>query len=88
MSVVNPVDAACEPASLRTVFPLYAAVLRSCFLFIFIYVFFLPFFDFDFGRRMFHIFFLCGYYSVSSVSVSVATRLAYRIWYEMYLTRT
>ena len=37
----------------------------------------LPFFDFDLDIVCFILSFSCGYYAVSSVSVSAATRLAY-----------
>ena len=50
------------------------------------FLLFLPFFDFDFPALVFMLSFSCGYYAVSSVSVSAATRLAcsYDIRY-MYL---
>ena len=80
---------------LRTPPPALLASLQVCafllcavfFLLLFIYfnfLLFLPFFRFRFGRRLFHfVFSSCGCYAVSSVSVSVATRLAH----DMYLIR-
>ena len=41
------------------------------------FLLFLPFFDFDLDIVCFMLSFSCGYYAVSSVSVSAATRLAY-----------
>ena len=62
---------ACKSAYSPCVLPSF---LRSCFLFILFFFSSFPFFAF--GRRLFRLFFLCGYYTstVSSVSVSVATR--------------
>ena len=45
----------------------------------FIFLLLLPFFDFDLDIVCFVLCFSCGYYAVSSVSVSAATRLAYYI---------
>ena len=39
-----------------------------------------PFFDFDLDIVCFILSFPCGYYAVSSVSVSAATRLAYNVY--------
>ena len=51
---------------------------------LFFFLLYLPFFDFDFGHRLFSsCLFLVGTMLVSSVSVSVATRLACNI--HMYL---
>ena len=55
------------------------------------FLLFLPFFDFDLDSVCFHPVFSCGYYAVSSVSVSAATRLAYsyfEVWYLCILIRT
>ena len=52
----------------------------SLFLFLF-----LPFFYFDLDSVCFILSFSCGYYAVSSVSVSAATRLAYDMYIYMYL---
>ena len=43
------------------------------------FLIFHPFFDFDFDIACFILSFSCGYYAVSSVSVSAATRLAYAL---------
>ena len=45
------------------------------------FLLFLRFFDFDLDIACFILSFSCGYYAVSSVSVSAATRLAYDIMY-------
>ena len=47
------------------------------------FLLFLPFFDFDIVR--FLLSFSCGYYPVSSVSVSAATRLAYDMYLDTYV---
>ena len=74
-----PPRAACEPASLR-VPPLCARIfMRSCFLF-FSSLFWLSIWRSFVSSCVFP----CGYFAVSSVSVSVATRLVY----DMYLIRT
>ena len=53
------------------------AVFFLAFLLFFLFFFpFLPFFDFDLNIVCFILSFSCGYYAVSSVSVSAATRLA------------
>ena len=52
------------------------------------FLLFLPFFDFDLDIVCFILSFSCGYYAVSSVSVSAATRLAYiilRTSYEIFI---
>ena len=43
-----------------------------------------PSFGFDLDIVRFILSFCCGYYAVSSVSVSAATRLAYDIIYQVY----
>ena len=45
-----------------------------------IFLLFLPFFDFDLDIACFILSFSCGYYSVSSVSVSAATRFPYDMY--------
>ena len=58
---------------------------------IFVFLLFLPFFDFDMDSVCFHPVFPCGDCAVSSVSVSAVTRLAYSytsIWYICILIRT
>ena len=45
----------------------------------------LPFFDFDLDIVCFILSFSCGYYAVSSVSVSAATRLAYDMYLDTYV---
>ena len=42
-------------------------------------------FRFRFGHRCFILSFSCGYYAVSSVLVSAATRLAYALIYTLYI---
>ena len=59
--------------------PLECCLLSCVFdvdLFLF-FLLFLPFFDVDLGIVCVILSFSCGYYAVSSVSVSAATRLAY-----------
>ena len=41
---------------------------------------FLPFFDFELDMAGFILSFSCGYYAVSSVSISAATRFAHDIY--------
>ena len=60
-------------------FPLARCLLSSV-LDVVLFLFFIssfPFFDFDLDIVCFILSFSCGYYAVSSVPVSVATRLAY-----------
>ena len=49
------------------------------------FLLFLPFFDFDLDIVCFILSFSCGYYAVSSVSVSAATRLAYDMYLDTYV---
>ena len=49
------------------------------------FLIFLPFFDFDLDIVCFILPFSCGYYAVSSVSVSAATRLAYYMYLGTYV---
>ena len=44
----------------------------------------LPFFDFDLYVVFFILSFSCGFYAVSSVLVSAATRLAYDMYLDTY----
>ena len=44
-----------------------------------------PFFDFDLDIVCFILSFSCGYYAVSSVSVSAATRSAYDMYLDTYV---
>ena len=63
-----------------------ACYLLSCVVDVDLFVFpllFLPFVDFDLDIVCFILSFSCGYYAVSSVSASAATRSAYDIY--MYL---
>ena len=62
--------------------PLACCLFLAFLLFIyFSFLIFFPFFDFDLDIVYVTLSFSCGYYAVSSVSVSAATRLAY----DMYL---
>ena len=64
------------------VFPLRAVFfLAFLLLTYFKFLLFLPFFDFDLDIVSFILSFSCGYYAISSVSVSAATRLAYDMRY-------
>ena len=68
--------APCEPEV--CVFPLRAvSFLALLMLTYFLFLLFLPFFDFDLDIVCFILSFSCGYYAASSVSVSAATRLTY-----------
>ena len=49
------------------------------------FLLFLPFFDFDLVIVCFILSFFRGYYAVSSVSVSAATRLAYDVNLDTYV---
>ena len=50
------------------------------------FLLFLPFFDFDLDIVCFILSFSCGYYAVSSVSVSAATRLAHDAYLDLHFT--
>ena len=86
----TPPRASCEPEV--CVFPLRAvsSLVRSWCWFILFFFSSFPFFwffRFRFGHSLFHpVSFLCGYYAVSSVSVSAATRLAYDMY--IYILRS
>ena len=80
VSALHLPRASCEPEA--CLFPLRAVFLHALLMLTYLYFFllFLPFFDFDLDIVCFLFFILsfsCGYYAVSSVSVSAATRLAY-----------
>ena len=49
------------------------------------FLLFLPFFDFDLDIASFILSFSCGYYAVSSVSVSAVTRFAHDTYFEIYV---
>ena len=72
-------------ASLGYAYPpcVLSSFLRWCWL-IFFFLLSLPVFDFDLDIVYFHLFFSCGYYAVSSVSVSAATRPAYDTYLDTY----
>ena len=80
-SVLHPPCAAFEPARVCE-FPLRAVFFRSCLFSFFSSLYFLPFFDFD---GSFHPFFSYGYYVVSSVFVSPATRWANYMYPDTYI---
>ena len=72
----TPSRAACEPEV--CVFPLRFVSFLALLLFTFFFLLlFLPFFDFDLDSFCSILSFSFGYYAVSSVSVSAATRLAH-----------
>ena len=64
-----------------------SCVLSSCVRLMLTYFIFLlfPFFDFDLDIVCFILSFSCGYYAVSSVSVSAATGLAYNMHLDTYV---
>ena len=65
-----------------------ACCLLSCVFDVDVFLFFLlflPFFDFDLDIVCFILYFCCGYYAASSVSVSVATCLACDMYLDMYV---
>ena len=71
------------PALVASLKYAYSPCMLSYFLRCWWYVLFLlfvPFFDFDLDIVCFILSFSCGYYAVSSVSVSAATRLAYDVY--------
>ena len=76
----TPPRARCE--SEVCAFPLRAVFFLAFLMLIyFFFLLFLPFFRFRFGHR----FSFCGYYAVSSVSVSAATHLAYDMYLDTYV---
>ena len=82
---LHPPRAPCEPEV--CVFPLRAVFFLALLMLTYLYFFllFLPFFDFDLDIVCFILSFSCGYYAVSSVSVSAATRLAYDMYLDTYV---
>ena len=65
---------------------LLACCLLSCVLEVdFLFSLLLPFFDFDLYVVFFILSFSCGFYAVSSVLVSAATRLAYDMYLDTYV---
>ena len=86
VSVLHPPRAAFEPANRRII--LACASFLACYVFMFFFSS-LPFSISIWTSFVFILSFSCGYYVVSSVSVSAATRLAYDIpWYVSWSVRT
>ena len=85
VSALHPPRAPCEPEV--CVFPLRAVFFLALLMLTYLYFFllFLPFFDFDLDIACFILSFSCGYYAVSSVSVSAATRVAYDMYLDTYV---
>ena len=69
------------------VFPLRSVFFLPLLMLTYFYFFFsfFPFFDFDLDIVCFILSFSCGYYAVSSVSVSAVTRLAYYMYLDTYV---
>ena len=80
VSALPPPRAPCQPEV--CLFPLRACVAGVDLSFFFPSF---PFFDFDLDIVCFMLSFSCGYYAISSVSVSAATRLAYDILRSVYM---